>query len=133
MLHRDRAEWRQRLGLVQHPLGQIRMHPHALQLARAEWPALVPDRVRDAEPSEIVNETRATQRPQRVVRQPELRPGLGREIGNRLGMAERVRRLQIDEVRDRQERGVELLPGEDDCEGRLGLDHGVPGPDRIEV
>ena len=34
VLHRDRAERRERLGLVEHALGQVRVHAHALPLAR---------------------------------------------------------------------------------------------------
>ena len=40
---------------------------------------------------------------------PKLRAGRGGEVGHRAGVAEAVRRLQIDEVRDRQQRGVEPL------------------------
>ena len=49
-------------GLVQHPLGDVRVHPHALPLAGAERARLVPDRVGHAEPSEVVHEPRAPQR-----------------------------------------------------------------------
>ena len=48
-------------------------------------------------------------------------------------VAERVRRLQIDEVRDRQQRRVEPLAREHDGERRLGVDHRVPGLDRVEA
>jgi hypothetical protein len=48
-------------------------------------------------------------------------------------MAEEVRRLEVDEVRDRQERGVEAFAPEHDGERRLGLDHRVPRRDRVEV
>ena len=58
---------------------------------------------------------------------------LGGELGDGARVAERVRRLQVDEVRDRQQRRVELLVGERDRERRLGVDHGVPGADRVEV
>ena len=69
----------------------------------------------------------------RVFRHPELRPGLGSEIGDRAGMAEGVRRLQVDEVRDREQRRVEPLRGEHDRERRLGLDHRIPRRDRVKA
>ena len=58
---------------------------------------------------------------------------LGRQIGRRARMAERVRRLQVDEARDREERGVEPLSGGPHRERRLGLDHRIPSPDRVEA
>ena len=54
---------RERRRLAQHALGQVRVQPHALPLAGAERPALVPDRVRDPEPAEVVHEPGAAQRP----------------------------------------------------------------------
>ena len=47
-------------------------------------------------------------------------------------MTEGVRRLEVDERRDREQRGVEALPGEHHRQGRLGLDDRVPGDDRVE-
>ena len=95
---------------MEHPLGEIRMHAHPLPLARSERPALVPDRVRDAEPAEVVHEAGAPERDDLGIAQPELRPGLGGELRDGARMAERVRRFQVDEVGDRQQRGVELAP-----------------------
>ena len=74
MLHGDRAERRERGRLLQHALGEVRVQPHPLPLAGAERPRLVPDRVRDAEPPEVVRRAPA----RRSVRtssasQPELR------------------------------------------------------------
>ena len=45
-----------------------------------------------------------------VARQPELRAGRGRELGDGVRVAERVRRLQVDEVRDRQRARRRTLP-----------------------
>ena len=55
----DRTERSQRLGLVEHSMCQVRVEPHALPLACAERPLLVPDGIRDAEAAEIVDETGA--------------------------------------------------------------------------
>ena len=57
-----RAERRQRLGLVQHALGQVGVQAHALPLAGAERPALVPDRVRDSRDGRSRGRARPAQR-----------------------------------------------------------------------
>ena len=86
------------------------MDAHALPLAGAERPALVPDRVRDPEPAEVVDEARPAQRTHRRPPAAASRaPACGGEIGDRAGVAEGVRRLEVDEGRDRQERRVEAL------------------------
>ena len=110
------------------------MHAHPLPLAGAERPALVPDRVRDAEPAEAVHEPGAAQgRAPRSSASPSRRRRRGRELGDGAGVAERVRRLEVDEVGDRQQRGVELLVGQHDRERRLGVDDRGPGADRVET
>ena len=110
------------------------MQAHALPLAGAERPALVPDRVRDPEPAR--GRARA-RRGAACARSPSARPsrapGVGGEVGDRAGVPEHVRRLEVDEVRDREQRGVEPLPREHDGERRLGVDHRVPGADRVEA
>ena len=55
------------------------------------------------------------------------------ELGDRVRVAEHVRRLQVDEVRDREQRGVELLAAQRDRERGLGVDHRVPRHDRVEA
>ena len=75
MLHCDRTERRKHRRLLEHPLGQIRVQPHALPLAGAERPALVPDRVRDPEPAKVVHQPGATERPQLRFGDAELRAG----------------------------------------------------------
>ena len=54
------------------------MDAHALPLAGAERPALVPDRVRDPEPAEVVDEARPAQRTHLSLGQPQPRAGLVR-------------------------------------------------------
>src|SRR5436189_111388 len=80
-------------------------------LPRAERPALVPDRVRDPEAAQVVHESGAPQHPRLVVGKACARTRLGHEIGHRARVAERVRRFQVHEVRDREEGGVEALAG----------------------
>ena len=105
-----RAERRQRGRLLQHPLGQVGLHPHPLPLAGAERPALVPDRVRDTEPPEVVHQPGPPQRSVIVVgSRPSCAARRCRELGDgRASVAERVRRLEVDEVGDRAQRRVEL-------------------------
>jgi hypothetical protein len=55
------------------------------------------------------------------------------ELGDGHGVAEEVRRLQVDEVRDRGERRVEALAGEDDRQRGLGGDDRLPGVDLLEA
>ena len=133
MLHRDRAERRERGGLMQHALGEVRLHAHAFPLAGAERPGLVPDRIGDAEPAEVVHQAGAAQRAHFGGRQSQQRSRRRAELRDRARVAERVRRLQIDEVRDREQRRVELLVGEHDGERRLGRDHRIPRPHRVEA
>src|SRR3954451_20348947 len=98
------------------------MHAYALELSGAERARLVPDRVRDAQATEIVDEARSAQRAHHVGWQSELFPGPGRKLGHGRRMTEAVRRFQVDEVRDRQERGIETLAGEHHRKRRLGID-----------
>ena len=103
------------------------MHPHALPLAGAERPGLVPDRVRDAQAAEVVHEAGA---PQQCA--PRRRPGRAGPAGSaassatRARVTERVGRLEVDEVRDRLERGVELARRQHDGQRGLGVDHRAP-------
>ena len=75
MLHGDRAERRERRRLMEHALGQVRVEADALPLAGSERAGLVPDRVRDAEPPEVVDEPGAAQRAHLAVREAELYAG----------------------------------------------------------
>src|SRR5437763_13228228 len=47
-------------------------------------------------------------------------------------MAECERRLQVDEVRDREQRGVDPVVGEGAREGGLGGDYRVPGAGGVQ-
>ena len=109
VLHGDGAQRRERLRLVEHALGQVGVDPHALPLAGAERAALVPDGVRHPQAPQALYETGAPQGPHRALGRAHLHPGLGGEVGDRAGMAERVRRLEVHEGGDRQQRRVEAL------------------------
>ena len=109
------------------------MQAHPLPFAGAERPRLVPDRVRDPEPAEVVHEPGPPQRANLRLGQPELGAGGRGEVGHRAGVPERVRGLEVDEVRDRRQRGVEPLAGQHHRERGLSLDHSVPRCDCVEA
>ena len=58
LLHGDPAERRERCGLVQHPLGEVRVQPDPLPLAGGERRRLVPDGVGHPEPAEAADQRR---------------------------------------------------------------------------
>src|SRR5439155_21534719 len=98
VLHGNGAERRQGPRRVKHSLRQVRMEPNALPLACTQCSGLVPDRIRYAQATEIVDEPRPAQEAQLGARTPELRRRTGREICHRPSMTEAVWGLPIDEV-----------------------------------
>jgi len=82
VLRRDRAEGREQPRRAQHALREVRVQPDALALARAQRSALVPDGVGHAEAAEVVNETRAAERADVTLGEPEDRAGLRRQVGD---------------------------------------------------
>ena len=126
VLHRDPCEWCERRRLLQHPLGEVRVHAYSLPFAGAERAPLVPDRVRHAETTEVVDQSGSVQGANLIIREAELSPGRGRELGDGEGVPDGVRRLQVDEATDREQRLVALLFGERDGQRRLGVDDRVP-------
>ena len=67
MLDGDACERRKGGRLPKHPLGQVRLQAQAFPLACAERAALVPDRVRHAEPAEVVDQPGPSQQPHLVL------------------------------------------------------------------
>ena len=80
-----------------------------------------------------MHETRAAQGPHLYVGQAEPGARSCNEVGDRARVTEGVRRLQVDEVRDCLERGVEGLAGQHHRERRLGVDYGAPRGDRVQA
>src|SRR5215210_5844853 len=76
VLDGDAAERREGFGLVEHALGDVGMHAHALPLAGTERAGLVPDRVRHAEAAEAVHEAGAAHGADLALAERELRRGL---------------------------------------------------------
>jgi len=83
VLHGDAAQRGQRLGLLEHPFGEVRVHTHALPLSRPKRTALVPDRVRDTEAAEVVDEPGPAQRVNLGARETDLVAGRRGEFGDR--------------------------------------------------
>ena len=79
-----------------------------------------------------MDEARTPDRARIVRGHPQLAGRRRGEIGDGACVAERVRRLQVDEVGDREERPIDALAREHDGQRRLGVDHGIPGADRVE-
>src|SRR5687768_17346914 len=109
VLHDNARNRSERPRLAEHSFGDVRLEPNALPLAGAERATLVPDRVGNSEPAEAVHQTRLTQGIDRVSAHSRTRRGLGRQVGDRLRMTEKVRRLQVDEIRYRAESGVKAF------------------------
>ena len=82
VLHRDAGEWFERRRLLKHPLGEVGVHAHSFPFAGSEWAALVPDRVRNAEPAEVVHQARPIQQLHLIVGKTELLAGGRRELGD---------------------------------------------------
>ena len=112
-LNGDRPERGERLGLVEHSLGQVRVHADALPASRAQGAGAVPNRVRHAQPAEAVDETRSTQGSHFGLREAELLARARGEIGHGLGMPQPVRRLDVDRRGDGRQRSIELLTREE--------------------
>ena len=108
-LNGDRPERSERPGLMEHPLGQMRVHADAFPLSSAQRAGAVPNRVRHPQPAEAVDEARATKRSHLGLGEPELLARACREIGHRLGVPQPVRRLDIDRRRNRCQRSIEAL------------------------
>ena len=109
------------------------MQAHAFELGGAERAALVPDRVGDSQATEIVHEPRSTYEFRVIARQPVGLRGREREVRHAARMADRPGRLQVGEVGDRLESGVELRVGEHDLERRLRIDHRRPAGQLVEA
>ena len=68
LLHDDPGQRGEGIGLLEHPLGVVGVQPHPFPLAGAERAGLVPDRVGDTQPPELVHEPGSVQRRHLVAR-----------------------------------------------------------------
>jgi len=66
---RAAREWRERSRLAEHAFGDVSLKAEPFPFSGAEWFALVEDRVRDAEPAEVVDEAGSPQEPNVIGRQ----------------------------------------------------------------
>ena len=83
------------------------MQTHTLVLGLRERTTFVPDRVGNAEVSEILDECRAADV---ALRQSELTRGTARQLGDASRASDAPRRFEIGKVTDRGECGIELRP-----------------------
>ncbi len=108
------------------------MQAHALPLPESEAPRLLPDRVRHADPAEIVRERGAAHEGHgRCGEVHAPRGGLG-ELGHAGRVLTKPRRLEIGECRDRREGGVDPFTGDPDLRRRLDLERLLPHPRLVE-
>src|SRR5216684_7294457 len=118
---------------MQHSFGHVRLKANAFPLTGAKRAGLVEDRVGDAEAPEAVNEAGPAKRRETFARYVKRAARLVCEIGDGLAMAEKVWRLQIDEVRDRPQRCLELLVRKAHSESGFRGDDSLPRLGRIEA
>ena len=79
-LHRNRPQRSEGGRLSEHSFREVRMHPNPLPLAGAERASLVPDRVRDAESSEALDQRSSTDRSSFLCPQLHVRGRRGGEV-----------------------------------------------------
>ena len=134
MLHGDRAERRERLRLLEHPLGEVRVQAHALPLAGAERPGLVPDRVRDARAGRSRARARrgAACAPRRR-RARAARPAAAASSATAREWPSVYGDFRSTKFAIASSAASNRSPREHDRERRLGVDHRVPGADRVEA
>ncbi len=133
MLDGDRANRRQRRGERKHPLAQVGVQADTLDLRRAERSRLVPDRVRNTQPPEIVNIRGPSQKRRLLRREADLVDHGGAQRGDACRVPHRPRRLQLGELTDRRQRLVDLVLAQLPGQRRLCVDHGRPARRRVQL
>lgn len=123
---RDLAAGCERRDPGQHLVGEVGMLMRAFAFDIAERTRLVPDRVGDPEPTEIVQQPRAAQRHPQHLREAGDPPSLGRQVGDTSRVPREVPRLEVDQVRHRLQHVVELGTRHPACEPWLGVQDLVP-------
>ena len=103
-------------------------------LALRQRPRLggIPHAAGHADHADVVDRSGAAQVRHVVVRHPHRRAGLRRQLGDAARVAEEERRLQVGEVTERVEGGVELRVGQALAESRVEVDHLIPRLERAE-
>src|SRR6476659_2439791 len=88
------------------------MQPYPLPLAEAERPGLLPDRVRDADATEVGRERGAPQEHDVLRRELEAPRGRLCEVGHARGVLAEPRRLETGQRREGGEPRIDALGGE---------------------
>lgn len=102
------------------------MQADALELRFGERARLVPDRIGDAEPAQIVDEGRASQGTHVLPIAASNTGGLGDQIGHSARVPGEIRALQVDQVSHRLEDVVQVGAGDTARQLGLGVEDGVP-------
>src|SRR5262249_2013378 len=98
MLRREGADRSQRAYTGKHALGVVWMETHSLPLRLGQRSRLVPNRVGDAEPAEIVQRAGPPWGAPLALRQSTAPCRCRRKRRDAAGMPHRVGRFQVDEV-----------------------------------
>ncbi len=116
----------------EHPSGEVGVRARPFLLREGPGVRRVPHRARDADHADVVDRAGATQA--RGVGRGETRRqrGFTDELGNAARMADAELRLEVGEVAERRERGVELRGRQLLTQPRIEVDHLVPRLERIQ-
>ena len=109
------------------------MESHALPLSEPERPRLLPDRVRDADATEVVRERGATHERHGSCGESQAPGGGLGELGHARRVLAKPRRLETGERGDGREGGVDPLARDPDLRERLGLERLLPHPRLVQL
>ena len=133
VLDRGRAVLGEAGGRGKHALGQVGVQPDPLELRRRQLGGLVPHRVGDAEPPEVVQQPGAADMGGCGAAQTHRGGGARRQFGDSAGVAEGERGLDVDEVGDRLQRSVERVRRQRRGQAGLGVDHSPPAGGQVQI
>jgi hypothetical protein len=122
----NRRQRRQELRAREHPLGVVGVKPHPLPLIRAQRPPLLPDTRIDCDPSEVVDERRASKRHDAGFVDPATPRRRRGQLRHARGVTRQIRRHQIGEVAHRGEPAIERLALEPQPRMRLARERLLP-------
>jgi hypothetical protein len=109
------------------------MEPDPFHLQEGQLALLVPDVVRHTEASDVVQEPGPTNGGRFLPADTQTTSRLAGEVGHGARVTEGVGGLDVGEVGDGLEGGVDVRTRHGDVQDRLGRDHGIPGRHPIEV
>src|SRR5205823_9441732 len=126
MLCRNATYRPERFQPGEYPLGVVRMQAYALPLCLRKWPRLIPDRVGDADATQIMKEACPPDGPHIDFWQATALCRLRCQVGNAARMTKRVRRFQISEISNSPQDLVQACLGDAGARTRLGGQNRLP-------